>query len=90
MVLSVRLAVRQLPRFFCHHAQQTGKKRNQWVQRYTDFNGDFRKSVVQKLWRENQVNKKLTLTGCACSVDVEGTRSRNKQRVSTPACYLLL
>ena len=32
----------------------------------------------------------LTQTGSACSVYLEGTRSHNEWRVSTPACYLLL
>ena len=35
-------------------------------------------------------NNYANSTGPACSVYLEGTRSHNEGRVSTPACYLLL
>ncbi|CAI8027113.1 hypothetical protein GBAR_LOCUS15519 [Geodia barretti] len=33
---------------------------------------------------------RMRLYGSACSVYLEGTRSHNEGRVSTPTCYLLL
>ena len=72
------------------------KKQHQWVQRCIGF--IFRMAIFVKVphsevmtWKPSeQANLLITSTGCACSVDVCGTRSHNKQRVSTPAFYLLM
>ena len=84
------------------YAQQTSQKATpKGSALYTGFifkNGDFHIKVLRsKLYgmktksRSQYANyHRLTSTGSACSVYLEGKRSLNEGCVSTPACYLLL
>ena len=70
---------------------EQAKKRHQRVQRYTGFIFKIKIFCVQKLWRENQVNcvlaqAYLDRVRLLSSVYLEGTRSHNEGRVSTPLC----